>query len=311
MKKRFSMVYSMGKSKFMLAICLMAMVALIGCAKETDSSESMSQSNNEETNQTTDNDFAQLEKEFDAKLGVYALDTGSGKIIDYQADERFAYTSTFKPLAAGAVLKQNSFEELNETVTYTEDDLVTYSPITEKHVDTGMNLLEISEAAIRYSDNTAGNLLFNELGGPDGLEKAMREIGDNVINSDRTETNLNEAKPGDVRDTSTPKALATSLQAFALDDQLLSESKQDMLLEWLKTNTTGDSLIRAGVPEDWTVGDKSGAGGYGTRNDIGIVWPPDREPIVIAILSNRDTEDAEYNDDLIKQATEITVDALK
>ncbi|MCM3396691.1 class A beta-lactamase [Oceanobacillus profundus] len=301
----------MGKSKFMLAICLMAMVALIGCAKETDSSESMSQSNNEETNQTTDNDFAQLEKEFDAKLGVYALDTGSGKIIDYQADERFAYTSTFKPLAAGAVLKQNSFEELNETVTYTEDDLVTYSPITEKHVDTGMNLLEISEAAIRYSDNTAGNLLFNELGGPDGLEKAMREIGDNVINSDRTETNLNEAKPGDVRDTSTPKALATSLQAFALDDQLLSESKQDMLLEWLKTNTTGDSLIRAGVPEDWTVGDKSGAGGYGTRNDIGIVWPPDREPIVIAILSNRDTEDAEYNDDLIKQATEITVDALK
>ncbi|MFP3490392.1 serine hydrolase, partial [Staphylococcus sp. SIMBA_130] len=83
--------------------------------------------------------------------------------------------------------------------TYTEDDLVTYSPITEKHVDTGMNLLEISEAAIRYSDNTAGNLLFNELGGPDGLEKAMREIGDNVINSDRTETNLNEAKPGDVR----------------------------------------------------------------------------------------------------------------
>ncbi|MEK3908591.1 MULTISPECIES: class A beta-lactamase [Oceanobacillus] len=305
------MVYSMGKSKFMLAICLMAMVALIGCAKETDSSESMSQSNNEETNQTTDNDFAQLEKEFDAKLGVYALDTGSGKIIDYQADERFAYTSTFKPLAAGAVLKQNSFEELNETVTYTEDDLVTYSPITEKHVDTGMNLLEISEAAIRYSDNTAGNLLFNELGGPDGLEKAMREIGDNVINSDRTETNLNEAKPGDVRDTSTPKALATSLQAFALDDQLLSESKQDMLLEWLKTNTTGDTLIRAGVPEDWTVGDKSGAGGYGTRNDIGIVWPPDREPIVIAILSNRDTEDAEYNDDLIKQATEITVDALK
>lgn len=295
----------------MLAICLMAMVALIGCAKETDSSESMSQSNNEETNQTTDNDFAQLEKEFDAKLGVYALDTGSGKIIDYQADERFAYTSTFKPLAAGAVLKQNSFEELNETVTYTEDDLVTYSPITEKHVDTGMNLLEISEAAIRYSDNTAGNLLFNELGGPDGLEKAMREIGDNVINSDRTETNLNEAKPGDVRDTSTPKALATSLQAFALDDQLLSESKQDMLLEWLKTNTTGDTLIRAGVPEDWTVGDKSGAGGYGTRNDIGIVWPPDREPIVIAILSNRDTEDAEYNDDLIKQATEITVDALK
>ncbi|MDO6450785.1 class A beta-lactamase [Oceanobacillus profundus] len=305
------MVYSMGKSKFMLAICLMAMVALIGCAKETDSSESTSQSNNEETNQTIDNDFARLEKEFDAKLGVYALDTGSGKIIDYQADERFAYTSTFKPLAAGAVLKQNSFEELNETVTYTEDDLVTYSPITEKHVDTGMNLLEISEAAIRYSDNTAGNLLFNELGGPDGLEKAMREIGDNVINSDRTETNLNEAKPGDVRDTSTPKALATSLQAFALDDQLLSESKQDMLLEWLKTNTTGDSLIRAGVPEDWTVGDKSGAGGYGTRNDIGIVWPPDREPIVIAILSNRDTEDAEYNDDLIKQATEITVDALK
>ncbi|MEJ8765734.1 class A beta-lactamase [Oceanobacillus sp. HCA-5259] len=289
----------------------MAVIGLIGCTKEKDSSESVSNSSNEESNQTIDNHFAQLEKEFDAKLGVYAIDTGSGKIIDYQADERFAFTSTVKALAVGAVLQQNTMEELNETVTYTKDDLVTYSPITEKHVDSGMTLLELSEAAIRYSDNTAGNLLFNELGGPDGLEKAMRDIGDTVLHSNRTEPNLNEAQPGDIRDTSTPKALATSLQAFALDDHLLYKPKQDMLLEWLQTNTTGDTLIRAGVPEEWTVGDKSGAGGYGTRNDIGIVWPPDQEPIVIAILSSRDTEDASYNDDLIKQATEITVDALK
>ncbi|WP_156855252.1 class A beta-lactamase [Oceanobacillus sp. AG] len=289
----------------------MAVIGLIGCTKEKDSSESVSNSSNEESNQTIDNHFAQLEKEFDAKLGVYAIDTGSGKIIDYQADERFAFTSTVKALAVGAVLQQNTMEELNETVTYTKDDLVTYSPITEKHVDSGMTLLELSEAAIRYSDNTAGNLLFNELGGPDGLEKAMRDIGDTVLHSNRTEPNLNEAQPGDIRDTSTPKALVTSLQAFALDDHLLSKPKQDMLLEWLQTNTTGDTLIRAGVPEEWTVGDKSGAGGYGTRNDIAIVWPPDQEPIVIAILSSRDTEDASYNDDLIKQATEITVDALK
>jgi beta-lactamase class A len=254
--------------------------------------------------------FMQLEKKFDARLGVYAIDTGTNRTVVYRPDERFAYTSTYKALAAGAVLQQNSIDELDRVITYTKDDLVTYSPITEQHVDTGMTLREISDAAIRYSDNTAGNLLFQELGGPDGFENALRQIGDHVTEADRFETDLNSAIPGDIRDTSTARALATNLKAFTVND-VLPVDKRTILTDWMRGNTTGDELIRAGAPKGWEVGDKSGAGDYGTRNDIAIIWPPNRDPIIIAILSSRDTEDATYDNELIAKAAKVALNAFK
>lgn len=288
---------------------------VVGCSNEN---KQVVQQSETEPNQTSENimeettmeKFEQLEKEYDARLGVYAIDTGTKKIVEFREDERFAYTSTFKALAAAAVLQQNSIEELNKIVTYTSNDLVTYSPITEKYVDTGMTLKDISEAAIRYSDNTAGNLLFKELGGPEGFETSLKKLGDQVTNAERIETGLNEAVPGETRDTSTPKALANDLQAYTLGD-VLTHEKQTMLVDWLKRNTTGDNLIRAGVPKGWEVGDKTGGGGYGTRNDIAIVWPPNREPIVLAILSSRDKQDANYNDELIAQATKVVMNVFK
>ncbi|TDX94218.1 UNVERIFIED_CONTAM: beta-lactamase class A [Lysinibacillus xylanilyticus] len=305
----------MNKKRFfqiLAPIGLMLMV--VGCSNDN---KQVIQQSETEPNQTSENiventtidKFEQLEKKYDARLGVYAIDTGTKKTVEFREDERFAYTSTFKALAAGAVLQQNSIEELNKIVTYTSDDLVTYSPITEKYVDTGMTLKDISEAAIRYSDNTAGNLLFKELGGPEGFETSLKKLGDQVTNAERIETGLNEAVPGETRDTSTPKALANDLQAYALGE-VLTHEKQTMLVDWLKRNTTGDNLIRAGVPKGWEVGDKTGGGGYGTRNDIAIVWPPNREPIVIAILSSRDKQDATYNDELIAQASEVVMNVF-
>ncbi|MGV3466757.1 MAG: class A beta-lactamase [Heyndrickxia sp.] len=255
--------------------------------------------------------FVQLEKKFDARLGVYAIDTGTNRTIAYRPDERFAYASTYKVLAGGAVLQQNSMDKLDEVIHYTKDDLVSYSPITEQHVDTGMTLKEICEAAIRYSDNTAGNLLLEKLGGPKGFEKSLREIGDKVTKSDRSETELNEASPGDKRDTSTPRALANSLKAFTVNNNVLPSDKRTILIDWMRGNTTGDKLIRAGAPKGWVVGDKSGAGSYGTRNDIAIVWPPNRKPIIIVILSTRDTKDAIYNDALIENAAKVAFKALR
>ncbi|MGK5509219.1 BBI family class A beta-lactamase [Brevibacillus formosus] len=256
-----------------------------------------------------DQKFAALENKFDARLGVYAIDTESDLAVAYREDERFAFASTYKALAAAAVLHQKPLEELDKVITYTKDDLVTYSPITEKHVATGMTLREVADAAVRYSDNTAGNLLFKEMGGPKGFESALRQIGDDVTTSERYETELNEAKPEDIRDTSTPKALATSLRAYTVGN-VLSSDKQKILIEWLQGNTTGAKLIRAGVPKDWKVGDKTGAASYGTRNDIGIIWPPNKKPIVIAVLSSSDKQDAKYDDALIAEATKIAVDAL-
>ncbi|HER2025637.1 TPA: class A beta-lactamase, partial [Streptococcus pyogenes] len=192
--------------------------------------------------------FKQLEKKFDARLGVYAIDTSTNRTVVYRPDERFAYTSTFKAVAAGLVLQQTSIDKLDEVITFTKDDLVTYSPITEQHVDTGMTLREICDAAIRYSDNTAGNLLLQQLGGPDGFEAALRQIGDNVTEADRFETDLNTAIPGDIRDTSTARALAANLKAFTTGD-ILTDDKQTILTDWMRRNTTGDELIRAAVPK--------------------------------------------------------------
>ena len=304
-------LFSQYKVKGILLLSLFSLLVLAGCTNTSTSTESPSKSEMKENeDEVLEDEFTQLESKFDARLGVYAIDTENEKSISYRGDERFAFASTYKALAAGTMLKQKSVNELDEIVTYSKDDLVTYSPITEKHVDTGMSLREIADAAIRYSDNTAGNLLFNEIGGPEGFEKTLREIGDTITLSERTEPNLNLTVPGNSRDTSTPKALTTSLQAFIVGDKLSFENRE-LLTEWLVGSTTGDTLIRAGVPEEWIVGDKSGAASYGTRNDIAVVWPPDRSPIFIAILSDRTTEDATYDDALIAEAAKIIINQLK
>jgi beta-lactamase class A len=253
-------------------------------------------------------EFERLERAFDARLGVYAVGTGSGRAVEYRADERFGYLSTFKALAAAAVLAGTSGAELDQIIRYSDDDLVPHSPVTEQHVGTGMTLREVADAAVRYSDNTAGNLLLERLGGPEGFQETLRDLGDEVTDPERWEPELNEVGPGDTRDTSTPRALARNLQAYALGDGLSDEDRW-VFVDWLVRNTTGDQLIRAGVPPDWTVGDKTG-GAHGTRNDIAVVWPPDGAPMVLAIMSRRNDPTASYDDALVAQATGVVVDSL-
>lgn len=243
------------------------------------------------------------------QLGVHVVDTGSERTVSFRADERFAYCSTFKVLAVGALLRQRTLDQFDAIVEYAEADLVAYSPITEQHLDRGMTLRELCDAAIRYSDNAAANLLLRELGGPGGLQGELATIGDLVTQVDRIEPELNTAVPGDPRDTSTPLALANDPRTLVLGDGLAAD-KQALLSDWLRQNTTGASLIRAGVPDDWTVGDKSGACSYGTRNDIGIAWPPGADPLIISILSARSTPDAAFDDALIAEAAALAVDAL-
>nr|WP_223208000.1 class A beta-lactamase [Actinopolyspora erythraea] len=251
-------------------------------------------------------DFRRLEREFDARLGVYAVDTATGRELSYRADERFAYASTHKALTAGAVLRRTSIEGLDKPITYDQADLVTYSPITKKHVDSGMSLRSVLDAAVRYSDNTAANLMFDEVGGPDGLSAALREIGDTTTHVDRIEPELNATEPGDIRDTSTPRALATSLRAFSVGNALPKDERA-LLNRMLRNVTTGDELIRAGAPDGWRVGDKSGAAEYGTRNDIAVLWPPEGAPVVLAVLSDRASQDAEYDNALVARAAKTAL----
>ncbi|WP_428981495.1 class A beta-lactamase [Nocardia brasiliensis] len=254
-------------------------------------------------------EFADLEKAFDARLGVYAIDTETGRTVEYRADERFPYTSTFKALAAAAVLEATTPADLDHRISYIRADLVRNSPVTEQNVDRGMTLRDLLDAAVRYSDNTAGNLLFDQLGGPKGLEQKLRGIGDQVTQMDRTEPELNTAVPGDTRDTSTPRALATDLRSYALGNVLPADDRA-LFVEMLRTNTTGGELIRAGAPSDWLVGDKTGGGEHGTRNDIAVVWPPNRAPIVLSVLSTRLQADATYDNALIARAAKAALTAF-
>lgn len=228
--------------------------------------------------------IAEIESRIGARLGVAMRDTASGAQIGYRADERFPITSTFKFLAAAAVLARvdAGVESLDRRVRFARADLVTYSPATEKHAGgEGMTIAEICDAAITLSDNTAGNLLLAAIGGPDGLTRYARVLGDGVTRLDRIETDLNEASPGDVRDTTSPGAMLGNLGRLLLGDAL-SAASRSRLTNWMIANKTGDTRLRAGVPNGWRLGDKTGAGGHGTNNDIAILWPPGGQPVLIA-----------------------------
>ncbi|MCF6752110.1 class A beta-lactamase [Pseudomonas stutzeri] len=228
--------------------------------------------------------FAELEKQLDARLGVAIIDSQSGRQWLHRADERFPLCSTFKLLAGAAVLRRvdAGADSLQTRIRYTADDLVTYSPVTERHVDDGMTLAALCEAAITLSDNTAGNLLLRHLGGPGAIGDFARTLGDHHTRLDRWETELNEASPGDPRDTTTPAAMAANLQRLVLGDSL-SAASREQLVAWMLASQTGAAKLRAGLPQGWRIGDKTGSGERGTTNEVAVIWPPQRKPVIACV----------------------------
>jgi beta-lactamase class A len=225
-----------------------------------------------------------LEQRHGGRLGVAVRDTSSNRTMAHRGDERFALCSTFKCLAAAFVLARvdKGEEKLERRVVYGKSDLVTYSPVTEKHAGgDGMTMAEICEAAITLSDNTAGNLMLDSFDGPAGLTSYLHSLGDKVTRLDRRETELNEAAPGDPRDTTTPAAMLELLQKLVLGDALSSASR-DQLTKWLVANKTGDKRLRAGLPKEWRVGDKTGVGNHNATNDVAVIWPANRAPLIVA-----------------------------
>jgi beta-lactamase class A len=233
----------------------------------------------------------QVEDRLDARLRFAALDTGTGGTWRYQADQRFPMCSTFKVLAAGAFLARvdRGEDSLDRRVVINEDDLVSYSPLTETRLDDqDMTMAEICEAALTLSDNTAGNKILESIGGPSGLTEFARSIGDEVTRLDRWETELNEALVGDDRDTTSPNAMVQSLRKLLLGDTLSEISKQQ-LRNWMIANKTGDAKLRAGLPSDWIVGDKTGGGNNGTMADVAIVMPVNKQPLIVAVYMTETT----------------------
>ncbi|WP_175654406.1 PEN family class A beta-lactamase, Bcc-type [Burkholderia ambifaria] len=255
--------------------------------------------------------FAALEHAAGGRLGVCAIDSASGRRAQHRADERFPFCSTFKAMLGAAVLARSVDRPglLQQRVTYGPSDLVNYSPVSGKHVGTGMTVAELCEAAIQYSDNSAANLAMKLIGGPSAVTAYARSIGDDAFRLDRWETELNTALPGDPRDTTTPAAMAASMRVLTLGDAL-PPAQRAQFVAWLRGNKVGDKRIRAGVPAGSQVGDKTGTGDYGTTNDAGVIWLPSRAPIVLAVYYTQARADAKPKDDVIAAAARIAVATL-
>jgi beta-lactamase class A len=252
----------------------------------------------------------ELEKQHNARLGVFATDTGSGRTVLHRADELFPMCSTFKTIAAAAVLrKDRDGSLLGKVIRYTQEDVTKsgYGPITGKpqNLANGMTISALCEATITYSDNCAANLLLKELGGPTAISRFSRSIGDPVTRLDRWEPELNSAEPGRVTDTTSPRAIGQSYARLTLG-HALNSNDSDQLVKWLLANTTGGNRVRAGLPSAWGWGDKTGTGDYSTTNDVGIAFPPGRAPIVIAVLSTKkDTPKGGADEPLLAKTAEL------
>lgn len=254
----------------------------------------------------------ELEKLTGGRLGVSVLDTETTISFGHRQTERFAMCSTFKALAAAYALARvdRGEEALDRRLTFGRDVLLPHSPVTEKRVGgNGMTVAELCEAAITISDNAAANLLLESFGGPAGLTSWLRSIGDETTRLDRMEPELNEAEFGDPRDTTTPAAMLETLGKLAFGSVLSGTSRQQ-LVGWMVANKTGDARLRAGVPKDWRIGDKTGTSMTGAVSDIGFALPGGRGPILIAAYTGEAKAPLEVLNPIFSEIGRIVADMV-
>lgn len=251
--------------------------------------------------------LSRLELKEHIHIGIAAINMENNQTIYYRADERFPIQSTFKLIGVSAVLHQamTNLNLLNQKIAYKKSDVVFWSPITEKNINNGMSISQLCAAAMMFSDDTAINLVVKKLGGLNTVVDFARFLKDDFFKLNHFEPNMN-SNPSSDEDTSTPRAMQNSLQQLAFG-KVLSPPMREQLVDWMKRNTTGDARIRAGVPKEWIVADKTGSGSYGVSNDIAIIWPPKKPPIILAIYTVHPNKKATPRDDILAYVTRLII----
>lgn len=283
-------------SGLVFALCIVA-----GCASEPQGSPHIEAIMGEDV-------LEGIEQRIGGRLGVALTDESGNLLRAYRGDERFAMCSTFKLPLSAAVLERVETGDmaLDDSLAFGEADLLDYAPAAAAFVEAGeMSVGEAAEAIVTLSDNTAANLLLAEIGGPEGMTAFFRRHADEVSRLDRIEPDLNENAEGDERDTTSPVAIAGLIQRLMFGDVLEAGGRRQ-LADWAIANQTGDTRIRAGVPDGWTVGDKTGSCGT-AFNDIGIIWPPSGPAFVLAIYIDRPTAEPEEVDFAMEEIAELAV----
>ncbi|CAH1542204.1 Beta-lactamase CARB-3 [Vibrio rotiferianus] len=254
-------------------------------------------------------DLAAIEQHIGGRIGVSVWDTQNDEHWDYRGDERFPMMSTFKTLACATMLSDMDSEKLdkNATAKVEERNIVVWSPVMDRMAGQTTRIEHACEAAMLMSDNTAANIVLRSIGGPNGVTRFLRSIGDGATRLDRFEPRLNEAKPGDKQDTTTPNAIVNTLHTL-LDGDALSYESRIQLKIWMQDNKVSDSLMRSVLPKGWSIADRSGAGGFGSRGITAMIWKENHKPIYISIYITETDLSLQARDQVIAQVSQLILD---
>jgi beta-lactamase class A BlaZ len=261
------------------------------------------------TADATTQDLKKVEDKYDANIGVYALNTATDEEITFNEDKRFAYASTFKAVSSAMLLEKTPHNELNKKVHVSKEDIVPYSPVLEKFINKDITIKKLIEATMLYSDNTANNIIIEELGGYKEVNKRLKSLDDKTTKPSRMEPELNNYDPKNNRDTSTPQAFGKTLNKLINDGRLSKENKA-FLIDLMINNKSGDTLIKKGAPKNFKVADKSGqAITYASRNDVALVYPKgESKPIVLVIFTNKEGKTDKPNDKVVSETAKVVLE---
>ncbi|MDT0703400.1 BlaZ-like penicillin-hydrolyzing class A beta-lactamase [Mammaliicoccus sciuri] len=261
------------------------------------------------TADATTQDLKKVEDKYDANIGVYALNTATDEEITFNEDKRFAYASTFKAVSSAMLLEKTPHNELNKKVHVSKEDIVPYSPVLEKFINKDITIKKLIEATMLYSDNTANNMIIEELGGYKEINKRLKSLDDKTTKPSRMEPELNIYDPKSNRDTSTPQAFGKTLNKLINDGRLSKENKA-FLIDLMINNKSGDTLIKKGAPKNFKVADKSGqAITYASRNDVAFVYPKgESKPIVLVIFTNKEGKTDKPNDKVVSETAKVVLE---
>ncbi|UFN72281.1 CARB family carbenicillin-hydrolyzing class A beta-lactamase [Vibrio alginolyticus] len=257
-------------------------------------------------------DISLIEQQTSSRVGVSVWDTQTDERWDYRGDERFPLMSTFKTLACATMLSDMDSGKLSKNATAKVDErsIVVWSPVMDKLAGQNTRVEHACEAAMLMSDNTAANLVLNEIGGPKAVTMFLRTIGDKATRLDRLEPRLNEATPGDYRDTTTPNAIVNTLRTLIEGETLSYESRVQLKI-WMQDNKVSDSLMRSVLPTGWSIADRSGAGGHGLRGINAIIWKENHRPVYISIYVTETELSLQARDQLIAQISQLILQKYK
>ncbi|PTK11208.1 BlaZ-like penicillin-hydrolyzing class A beta-lactamase [Mammaliicoccus sciuri] len=261
------------------------------------------------TADATTQDLKKVEDKYDANVGVYALNTATDEEITFNEDKRFAYASTFKAVSSAMLLEKTPHNELNKKVHVSKEDIVPYSPVLEKFINKDITIKKLIEATMLYSDNTANNMIIEELGGYKEVNKRLKSLDDKTTKPSRMEPELNNYDPKSNKDTSTPKAFGKTLNKLINNGHLSKENKT-FLIDLMINNKSGDTLIKKGAPKNFKVADKSGqAITYASRNDVAFVYPKgESKPIVLVIFTNKEGKTDKPNDKVVSETAKVVLE---